>query len=209
MQKFRIAKIKTNKSKRYSCFVFPDMSTVVVLDLDDVLIHECFPVGLPTKGNIYNSMRSVSHCFNYTGTEEKKDSIAVSQKKMAKHVCIKSGEGAVGKGKPSAAKWAETAGNVYVGRANHWLKIRENSKFANPFKVDEYGLDLALEYYNDHIHNHDCYHSAKECRKATKTIASEHTLAAQAKRELVGLNLGCMCLSNARCHAKILAELVN
>jgi hypothetical protein len=62
------------------------------------------------------------------------------------------------------------------------------SKWANPYKVDEYGLEECLELYREHIH-----------RTGLVTHISE----------LTGRNLGCFCSENSPCHAKILAELAN
>jgi hypothetical protein len=79
--------------------------------------------------------------------------------------------------------------DIYIGRAwnsGGW-KLKA-SKWANPFTVKKYGLDLALEKYESYI-------------RSNKELMADLP-------SLRGKVLGCWCKPN-RCHGDILIKLLN
>ncbi len=85
--------------------------------------------------------------------------------------------------------WIQDPNHVYIGRDMTWcVKGAVGSKWQNPFKVKEHGLDRCLELYEAHLL------SNKEL------MSSLH--------ELRGKDLACWCKPE-RCHGDILLRLAN
>ena len=79
--------------------------------------------------------------------------------------------------------------DVYIGRANRWLKLPQ-SPYANPYKIGKDGdREEVIEKYRE-------------------WILSQPELVEQAKRELKGKVLGCYCKPES-CHGDVLAEIVD
>lgn len=68
--------------------------------------------------------------------------------------------------------------------------VHRPSKWGNPYKVDEYGREKALELYRGYI--------------SQKLASGELDIS-----ELKGKNLACFCSLDEPCHADILLELAN
>lgn len=92
--------------------------------------------------------------------------------------------------------WIQDENNVYVGRRIRVFIHRNSvkspfhcpeSKWANPYKVKEYGLDECLRLYQQHIHDSGLIYQIEELR---------------------GKWLGCFCEPDEPCHAKILSRLI-
>ena len=94
-------------------------------------------------------------------------------------------------------EWLEKDKNIYVGRSGRiFIKEKDNtksifhykgSKWKNPYKKGD-DINSCLELYRKHIHD-------------SGLINDIH--------ELYVYNLGCFCLPESPCHAKILAGLAN
>ena len=88
-------------------------------------------------------------------------------------------------------EWNSLPENVYIGRANRFLKVSA-SKYANPFLLKDYDRKTVLKLYEDYL------------RKSPWLIKSI--------KELDKKNLGCFCFP-LPCHGdiliKILKELVS
>lgn len=96
-------------------------------------------------------------------------------------------------GYSSFREWREEKNNLYVGRRGRIFIDKKiyhypGSKWANPYKVKEYGLKESLSLYLYYIQN--------------KLNNGELDLS-----ELVGMNLGCFCETN-QCHAQVLLDLI-
>jgi len=117
---------------------------------------------------------------------------------MAKHVCIKK-QNLNKIGYNNLREWMADKSNLYVGRYGR-IFIKEDdgtttafpykgSKWGNPYKVtEEIPVEQALILYEEHLQNN-------------RLVDDLH--------ELKNLNLGCFCDTNAPCHAKLLAKMVN
>ena len=44
-------------------------------------------------------------------------------------------------GYKNLVQWLENENHIYIGRQNHYVPGALGSKWANPFKVDQYGRD--------------------------------------------------------------------
>ena len=86
----------------------------------------------------------------------------------------------------SLADWLQDPKHIYIGRANKYLNINA-SKWANPFSVEKYGREKALEMYENYIRESDLLKEIKE---------------------LKGCILGCWCAPK-KCHGDILIKLMN
>jgi len=73
---------------------------------------------------------------------------------------------------------------VYVGRGSKW---------GNPFTVEEYGREKAVEMFRDYIENQN----------------SPHGFEPHEIEELRGKNLACWCKDGTPCHAEVLLEIAN
>ena len=71
--------------------------------------------------------------------------------------------------------------SIYVGRPTKW---------GNPYSVEEYGREKAVQLYREYLNNN----AAK--RQAIK-------------EQLKGKNLACWCSLNCACHADMLLEIAN
>lgn len=89
----------------------------------------------------------------------------------------------------SLQDWLKNPNHVYIGRDMTWaVKGAVGSKWHNPFKVNDYGLDLCLEKFEDYI------------MKNKELLSDIH--------ELRGKDLCCWCKPE-RCHGDILLKLAN
>jgi hypothetical protein len=87
----------------------------------------------------------------------------------------------------SFEEWEKDASNVYIGRANMWVKAKK-SKWANPFSTKKFPLEECLKKYEEHL------------------LSKPELM--NSLGELKGKNLGCWCKPNA-CHGDILLKYVN
>jgi len=98
-------------------------------------------------------------------------------------------------------KWLNDPNNVYVGRPGRIfigsgpskrIFHYKGSKFSNPYKLSEYDLDTSLKKYKKHL--------------TKQRLDSPGVL-----KDLRGKVLGCFCdqSEGGRCHAQILASMVN
>ena len=115
-------------------------------------------------------------------------------------VCVRVAEIRKRHGKSNNLKtWIYDISNLYVGRRGRIFitdpETREKtyfsyngSKWANPFKVGKkhYTLDTSLKLYEEYVRGSSLWDELDE---------------------LEGITLGCFCLPNSRCHAKVLVEL--
>ncbi len=121
-----------------------------------------------------------------------------SNKMATKHVCVKKDN--LNKiGCDNFREWLADPRNIYVGRAGR-LSIKEKngditffryagSKWGNPFIVSEDSpVERVLQLYKNHLEKSGLIKQVKN---------------------LKGYNLGCFCLPNAPCHAKVLSDLAN
>ena len=77
---------------------------------------------------------------------------------------------------------------MYIGRNNHYVPGAVASKWANNFKVDEYGREECIRKYKEHLLKND---------KLMAEIG-----------ELKGKVLGCWCKPES-CHGDVLAALAD
>lgn len=99
--------------------------------------------------------------------------------------------------------WLTDPKNMYVGRGGRLFIDQEvffypHSKWGNPFKVGEYTVSSRQTW--------DCSYAATEALSKYR----DHVLNSSLKNdlhELAGKTLGCFCLQDGPCHAKVLVEL--
>lgn len=130
--------------------------------------------------------------------EEVTDDIS-KPSKLAQHVCIKV-ENLRKIGYEDLEQWLGDPDNHYVGRRGRIFitdpKTKQrrifhypDNKWKNPYKVDNMcTLEESLKSYREYLDDSGLIKDVGELR---------------------GKNLGCFCAQNARCHAKMLAELAN
>lgn len=90
------------------------------------------------------------------------------------------------------------------------------SKFGNPYKVEIYGLELALELFARTIRGiwmsnripEELLHSAYDLHQAFLKRHQFHPLE-NVRRELAGHNLACGCKVHNACHCDTLLEIAN
>ena len=70
------------------------------------------------------------------------------------------------------------------------IKVARPSKWGNPYRVELYGRERAIELYRQHLAEHP-------------------ELVAAARQELAGHDLGCFCRLDQACHADVLLEVAN
>ena len=86
--------------------------------------------------------------------------------------------------------WLSKYKNLYIGRRNHYVGVKE-SKWKNPFPTGKkYTIDESLALYKKHVFDSELIHDIDELR---------------------GKNLGCWCVTdtNTLCHGNVLVELLN
>ena len=100
-------------------------------------------------------------------------------------------------------EWMQDPNNVYIARKGivflsditSGKKIRfppQDSLFANPFTVKQYGLERAISLYREHL---------QKQIKEGKITASD-------LENLKGKNLGCWCDPGNPCHGHVLLEIL-
>lgn len=101
----------------------------------------------------------------------------VSKKNLVKH------------GYKNLEEWLLDPNHIYIGRNMSFaVKGAVGSKWQNPFKVKDYGLDKCLELYEKHIRTNPILWNSLN--------------------ELQDKELGCWCFPK-KCHGDILIKLVN
>lgn len=93
---------------------------------------------------------------------------------------------------------------IYVGRPGKW---------SNPYAVERFGLDLALELFGRSITGYWSPNGIPDRlideAYALHTAHRKRFFTLDDTRNLRGYNLACWCPLNQRCHADILLELAN
>lgn len=93
-------------------------------------------------------------------------------------------------GYDSLQEWLKDPNHVYVGRDMTWaVKSAHGSKWHNPFKINDYGIE--------------------ECLKKYEVYILKNTELLKDIKELKGKDLGCWCVPFHGCHAQILLKLAN
>ncbi|MGR8931938.1 MAG: DUF4326 domain-containing protein [Gammaproteobacteria bacterium] len=80
--------------------------------------------------------------------------------------------------------WRMPDNTIYVGRGSKW---------GNPFSVDQYGRDKAVDMFREYIGHQN----------------SPHGFEPEEIEQLRGKNLACWCKKDQECHADVLLELAN
>ncbi len=87
-------------------------------------------------------------------------------------------------------EWLKDSNHVYVGRDMTWaVKGAKGSKWQNPFKINDYGLEECLKNFEEYL------------MKNNELLKDIH--------ELKGKDLGCWCVPYHGCHAEILLKIAN
>lgn len=87
-------------------------------------------------------------------------------------------------------EWLKDPMHEYVGRDMTWaVKGSNGSKWQNPFKINDYGIEGCLKKYEEYLLNNE---------ELFKNI-----------KELKGKDLGCWCVPYHGCHAQILLKYAN
>lgn len=116
---------------------------------------------------------------------------------------------------------AETPQRITLSRAKGWrmppntAKVDRSTKFGNPFPIDCYGREKAVDKFRRFITgNMSTFEMSTSSRQ---DWASSHDISlVQVRRqildrlpELRGKNLACWCRPGEPCHADVLLELAN
>lgn len=91
-------------------------------------------------------------------------------------------------GIPDLKEWIKDDNHIYIGRNMVYVKGANKSKWYNPFSVNKYSRDKALQLYENYI-------------RMDKELMSQI-------KELKGKTLGCWC-KPSQCHGDILVKILD
>lgn len=69
-----------------------------------------------------------------------------------------------GHGYASLKAWLSVPGHVYLGRESPYVEGAVESKWANPFAVNKYGLKRALDLFEQHLFDSGLIHDLEELK---------------------------------------------